>query len=103
MKLFKLTNQNNQTRNNTTWGENVTHSLPHVPNPQLCSEDVLHAYTNINLGFLLNPIHGNLVNPKLWEASGEVVVSDYGKVGTFSLTTVRELDVPEWTKDSRIE
>ena len=97
MKLFKLTEQDNTTYHKTTvWGENVTHKKNKKDNPSLCSSDVLHAYSNATLAFLLNPIHANIHSPRLWEASGKVVCSDFGKVGCFKLTTLRELSSPTW-------
>lgn len=101
MKLYKLTNSNYQTRNNTQWGEGITHSVTVVPNPQLCSKDVLHAYTSINLALLLNPSHAQL-DPDtmcLFEVIGEVVVQDWGKVGCVTLTTINRLQLPIWFTD----
>jgi Imm-5 like putative immunity protein len=99
MKLFKSTNQDNMTQNETKWGEDTSHSLTPCKNPRLCTRDVLHAYKNLNLALLLNPIHGNICSPKVWEAEGEVVVEDYGKVGCFSLKTTKEKRLPTWYKD----
>ena len=97
MKLFKLTRQDYTTYNgSTTWGKGITRSKPVKKNPALCSSDVLHAYNNINLAFLLNPIHADIQNPRLWEAAGEVVCEDFGKVGCFSLTTAKEIPAPDW-------
>jgi hypothetical protein len=96
MKLYKLTEQNGATQNNTFWGEGTTHSKHPTKTPQLCSPDVFHAYTDKNLAFLLNPIHANIDNPVLWECQGKVVVSDWGKVGCFVLTTKKTIQYPKW-------
>jgi hypothetical protein len=96
MKLIKLTTQDGWTRQSTQWGEGVTHELPPVENPQLCTKDVLHAYKDINLALLMNPIHANINHPKAWEADGDVVVDDGLKVGVFRLTTIKEIPLPEW-------
>ena len=97
MKLFKITEQDGTTYNHSTlWGAGVTHSIKPKGNPQLCSSDVLHAYSNLNLAILLNPIHANISNPLIWEASGEVAVKDFGKVGCFSLTTNKLIKPPKW-------
>ncbi len=96
MKLYKLTDENGFTKNNVKWYEGFTLTLPRKKNPQLCTADLVHAYKNINLGLLLNPIHANIINPLLWEAKGEVVVEDYGKVGCFELTTKKQIPLPEW-------
>jgi hypothetical protein len=96
MKLYKLTDKNQKTFGGMEWGEGVTHSLSAIENPQLCTPDVIHAYTNINLAFLLNPIHADYYKPLVWEAEGEIIVKDFGKVGVFSLTTKRMLTPPKW-------
>lgn len=96
MKLYKLTDEKGITYGNTQWGANVTYKLKKTNDPQLCSSNVIHAYKNKNLAYLLNPIHGDYDNPRIYEARGEVVVEDYGKVGCFELTTVKELKPPGW-------
>ncbi len=103
MMLFKLTDQNGYTRRGesgeTQWKEGFTLTVPSCDNPKLCSSDVIHAYTNPNLAFILNPNHANIKDPQLWEAEGEIVVRDWEKVGCFSLTTTRQQDTPAWTKN----
>ena len=98
MKLYKLTDQKGNTKNNTHWDVGVTHKVPNCKVPMLCSDNVLHAYTNINLAFLLNPVHGDINNPLIWECEGDVAVKDWGKVGVFALTITKELIVPKWVK-----
>lgn len=95
-KLYKLTNGASQTHDDCQWSEGRTYKLPEKANPRLCSGDVLHAYRNADLALLLNPIHANFYNVLLWEATGKVVVEDWGKVGCFELTTVRQLPLPTW-------
>jgi len=101
MKLYKLTDENGVTRGDTKWGEGVEHRVPPVENPRLCTEDVIHAYQNANLAYFLNPIHANFRNPILWEAEGDVVVEDWGKVGCFNLRTIKQLDAPRWIGGSK--
>ena len=77
------------------------HTLEPVKDPQLCSPQVLHAYADLNLALLLNPIHAE-ISPEalqLWAAEGEVVVKDWGKAGCFALTTEKQLPLPEWFTD----
>ena len=105
MKLFKLTDGQGCTMGRTQWGEGVKHSVAEEDRKaELCSSGVLHAYTNAALGLLLNPIHANFerLTVQLWEAEGELAVSDWGKVGCFELTTVRRLDLPEWYVDDAL-
>jgi len=101
-KLYKLTDPDGKTHSGMQWGPGVTHTLPRKENPRLCTEDVIHAYRDPNLAFLLNPVHGNYLKPQLWQAKGEVVVEDWGKVGCFRLTTIKELSKPKWIS-KRIE
>jgi len=101
MKLYKLMNNDRTTRNNQKWEIDVTVEKEQVSNPMLCSPDVLHAYRNINLAYMLNPIHGNFKDPILAECYGKICVEDWGKVGCFSLTPVRWLVAPEWVGSNR--
>jgi hypothetical protein len=100
--LYKLTDQKGMTYSGFRWQVGVTEYLEPVKNPELCSGDVFHAYTNSNLGLLLNPSHANIKNPRLFEADGEIVVEDWSKVGCFDLTLTKELPLPEWYQNSNI-
>ena len=101
MKLFKLTDENGKTRGDTQWGDGVTHVATETGN-QLCSRDVIHAYTDPLLAMMMNPIHANVQNPLLWEAEGEVVADDGTKVGCKALTTVCRIPVPGVTLEQRV-
>ena len=103
--LYKLTNQAGYTRhghdNACLWGEGVSHSG--TGKGALCGPGYIHAYTHPLLAVLLNPIHAGIDNPRLWEAEGEVALSDNGlNVGCRTLTTVRELPIPVVTTEQRI-
>ena len=80
MKLYKLTTQDGYTRkgeeNQTKWVEGNTYTKPKVKNPRLCSEDVYHAYSNLNLGLLLNSRHANIDNPRIWQVEGNIVCQE---------------------------
>jgi hypothetical protein len=95
VKLYKLTDQNGYTYNNTHWAVGTTHTLPVVDNPELC-KDVFHAYTNLNLGLLVNRVHANIKHPKAWLCEGDVVVEDVLKVGCLELAVLEELELPDW-------
>lgn len=100
-KLYKLTDQDGQTRNHTQWGENVTHSG--TGKAELCTDGVIHAYEDQNIGLFMNPIQAGFKNPRLWECSGEVAVRDHQlKCGCFTLTTIRELEIPPISTDQRV-
>jgi len=96
MKLYKLTDQNGNTQNETNWIPKITHEKQSCSNPELCSANVYHAYTNANLALLLNPIHADISSPRMFECSGDIAVSDWGKVGCFKITSKKELHLPTW-------
>lgn len=96
MKLYKLTDQSGNTQNKTNWIPKITHEKQPCGSPELCSAAVYHAYTNANLALLLNPIHADISNPRMFECSGDVVVSDWGKVGSFKMTSKKEMRLPDW-------
>ena len=102
MKLYKLTDEDGKTYNDTQWGENVTHKAK-PGEGELCSEYYIHAYTDPLLAVLLNPIHADFKNPRLWEAKGRVMATGHGlKVGCKTLTTIREIPLPVITQEQRI-
>jgi len=101
VKLYKLTDQDDRTYNNTQWGEGVKHMAS--GKGELCTDGWIHAYTDPLLAVLLNPIHANIQNAHLWEAEGEIGMDDHGlKVGCASLTTIRRIDVPVVTTEQRV-
>jgi len=102
MKLYKLTDKNGKTRNNTKWCEGVTHKAK-PGKGKLCSEYYIHAYTHPLLAVFLNPIHADIKDYRLWEAKGRIAKTDYGlKVGCKSLTTIKEIEPPEVTLVNKI-
>ena len=103
MKLYKLTDEKGETQGGCQWGENVTNEIPtKIRGKVLCKSGLFHAYKNQNLGLLLNPIHSDFSNIILWEAEGEICVEDWGKVGTWKLTTRKELQLPDWYSDKKL-
>ena len=100
MKLYKLTDAEGQTHNGFAWEIGEKQTLPVVSNPRLCTGDVLHAYKSPALGLLLNPIHADIEQPRLFEAEGIVAISDWDKVGCSELTLLRELPLPDWYTDA---
>jgi hypothetical protein len=98
--LYKLTTPKGLTTNETVWGANITHTASGAGR-ELCTADVIHAYTSPLLAMLLNPIHANICEPLLWEAEGEIVVKDWGNVGCKTLTTLRRIDPPVFSDTQR--
>src|SRR6185312_2794598 len=102
-RLYKLTDRQESTYNDTVWGENVTHSIPaDRPGFKLCSSQVIHAYEHPVIAVLLNPVHAGFYHPLLWEAEGEVVVRDGQlKCGVKKLTTLRRIPLPTITHEQQ--
>lgn len=103
MKVYKLTDENGRTYGGTQWGEGVTHRVRGGLR-KLCTMGWIHAYEHELLATLLNPIHANFPRPRLWEAVGGRTCLRDGqlKIGFKTLTTVREIPVPEVTLTQRI-
>lgn len=102
MKLYKLTDQNLQTYKGTQWknGERKTAS----GTGDLCSSGWLHAYEHPLLAVLLNPIHANFDDPRLFEAEGKIGKRDGQlKVGCTELTLTKEIPLPIITTEQRVK
>ena len=101
MKLVKLTDKDGYTQNRTKWNVGDYKEIhAFLKKPELCSDGVYHAYTDINLALLLNPIHCNFYNFKIFEVEGDVVVKDCSKVGCYNLKVLSELNIPDWYLDN---
>jgi hypothetical protein len=99
--VYKLTDQKMRTRNEFQWvlGKEETAR----GNGLLCSPAWLHAYTDPLLAVLLNPIHADIVNPRLFVADGYVGATDNGlKVGCTRLVLTAEMPVPQLTTKQRV-
>ena len=96
MKLYKLTDENNKTHGGMSWKIGKTNKVKKCGNPQLCTENVIHAYRDINLALIFNPRHANIDKPNIYECEGKIVVEDYGKCGVFNLTPIKKLRYPKW-------
>ena len=102
MKAYKLTDENNRSRNATKWGENVSVTAT-GGGKKLCSNGWIHFYTNPLIAVLLNPIHANFESPRLWECetSGEHIHEPL-KSGCKTLTTIKEIPLPAITDTQKI-
>ena len=101
IKLYKLTDSCGKTRNGTQWGPGISHSG--TGEGGLCGPGWIHAYEHPLIAVLMNPIHANLPNPRLWEAEGEVGLRDGQiKCGCATLTTIREIPLPSITTEMRV-
>lgn len=103
--LYKLTDQDGYTRRRmsgeTKWSPGFT--LEASGKDELCSSSFVHAYTHPLLAVLLNPIHARIENPLLWEAEGDIALTDDGlKVGCTRLTTIKQIDLPVISTEQRV-
>ena len=95
MKLYKLTDENDQTFGGCQWGENVT--IKTSGTGELCGPGWTHWYTHPLLAVFLNPIHGyfDLKTAHLWEGKGTIGKTDCKlKVGCTSGTTLKRIPLP---------
>lgn len=99
--LYKLTDQKMQTRNGFQWKLGRTETAS--GEGDLCGPGWLHAYTHPLLAVLLNSIHADIENPRLFECKGEIGKEDHGlKVGCTSVTPLQEIPLPEITTAQRV-
>ena len=100
--VYKLTDEHNQTRGMTKWGNNVSHTAK-GKGKELCSNGWIHYYTHPLLAVLMNHSHANFKSPKLWEAeaSGEILNEPF-KSGCKTLTTIKEIPSPEVSREQKI-
>jgi hypothetical protein len=91
MKTYKLTDENNQTRGGTQWGPGICHTAI-GDGEELCSDGWIHFYTNPLIAILMNPVHANFLNSRLWECetSGAELHVPL-KSGCKTLKTVKEI------------
>ncbi len=109
MLLYKLTDKNGKTRageeNECQWGENITHKVK-GNGTELCSDGFIHAYEDLLMAVFHDPIGGNYLSEtdaQLWEAQGEVVIKDWGKVGCKNLTTIKRIPIPTLKTEQRVK
>jgi len=92
---YKLTEQDLTTYNDTKWVLNEWKETSGLG--ELCTGGWLHCYTHPLLAILLNPIHANITNPKLFkcEVEGECL-TDYGrKEGWTRMRIIEEMEIPQ--------
>ena len=101
--LCKLTNQKLQTYNETQWAINEWQIA--AGEGKLCSRGWLHGYEHPLLAVLLNPIHANIENPRLFAIEvGDRIKEDKGlKFGSNKMRLTHELELPQVTLEQRIK
>ena len=98
MKLIKLTNDG-KTKNNTKWEIGKTVSISNGKRkPKLCLDGVLHAYESIEQALVTKINHGYESDNqlKIFEVEGDIELKEYDKVGSYELTPIKEVALPDW-------
>ena len=101
----KLTDKDGYTRNQTLWGENITHKVTGPSNQALCSNGWIHFYEHPLIAVFMNPIHAQFNEPRLYSCliKGEIKKDGQLKSGCKKLTTLSRLPLPVITSEQRIE
>ena len=103
MKYYKLLSKEMTSYNNTKWEIGVPISILKKGNT-MCSDEVLHCYNHPFLAAFLNPIHVNIKEPFLFEISvDEIVNTDGLKFASKSQTLLKEIPLPEISREQKIE
>lgn len=108
--IYKLVTQDMKTRvgekNETEWKINVAVSVNSEfanRKPVMCDPSVIHAYRHPGIAVLLNHVHANLTNPRLFEAEGEVIVEAANKCGVRTLMLTKEIPLPTFSTNQKLE
>jgi hypothetical protein len=103
MIAYKLTDQNLQTYKGYQWklGEKRTTN----GKGELCGPGWLHFYTDPRLAVILNSIHADIKNPRLFEVEvGGQCQEDLGlKIGYTEATLIKEIPLPEISVEKKVE
>ena len=103
MKVWKLTNADGTTHGGTKW--TIGEARTADGTGELCGSGWLHFYQHPLLAVLLNPIHADFREPRMFEAEAEGAFAfDRGlKAGCTQLTFVREVPLPTITTAQRVK
>jgi hypothetical protein len=101
--LYKLTNSNMITQNNTRWVINEWKETDGIQQ-ELCNNSWLHAYEDPYVAAFMYPAHVYYSNPRFFKAEGNgKFLSDVTKCGVTKLRLVEEIPLPTITTEQRIK
>jgi hypothetical protein len=102
--LYKLTDENLTTQNNTKWVINEWKETDGAKR-KLCNSSWLHAYEDIYVAAFIYQAHVNYSNPRCFRAEGDgKFLSDPdGKCGVTRLRLVEEISLPTITTEQRVK
>ena len=103
MKYYKLTNQNMETHGGFQWQIGKQEEIK-TKGGDLCSKDFFHCYNNPLLAVLLNPIHADIPEPRIFsiDVGGESRNDNGLKFGFKKMTLVKELTLPTITNTNKV-
>jgi hypothetical protein len=99
--VYKFTDQKMQTRGGYQWipGQKRTTS----GTGPICSSGWLHAYEDLTVGIMMQPIHGNIPDPLVFRAEGIIGIRDGEfKCGCSELTLIESVEIPTVTMEHRV-
>ena len=100
---YKLTDQSMQTHGGFQIPESGWYKANQVSTPRPCSNTVLHHYATPLLALLLNPIHANITNPRLFQIGINKELGTDGLKGWCrEQKVIKELELPEITLVNRV-
>ena len=101
--IYKLTDQKMQTHGGYQWVLNEQREVSGTG--ELCTGGWLHAYSHPLLAMLLNSLHANFQNPRLFKAHGGGKTKRDGqlKLGVTKLTLIEEMPLPEISTEMRVK
>ncbi len=102
MKRYKLTTRELTTHNGFQW--EIGKEVKTDGSGDLCSKVWLHCYTSPLLAVLLNPIHANISNPRIWSvfAGGDRKEDKGLKEGFTRMKLVKEIELPKISINQKI-
>jgi hypothetical protein len=102
-KYYKLLSQKMTSHNDTKWELNAPIKIL-KPGIEMCSDQVLHCYNHPLLASFLNPIHGNISNPRLFLIEVDEIVNNDGlKFASKSQTILEEIPYIDISLEKGIE
>ena len=98
---YKLTDQDMQTHQGFQWVLNKKQTID-IPGNHLCSDEVFHFYDSPEMAVLMNPIHANIKNPRLFKVSCNQVSHDGTKGGSKWMVLKQEIALPVFTTNQKV-
>lgn len=103
MKKYKLLSQDMTSYGGFEWVLGKTYEIE-KPGNSMCTDQVFHFYDSPEIAALMNPVHANIENPRLFECEVPGIVTHDGlKGGCKSMTLTSELPVPEFSTEQRVK